>query len=67
MRSKLCVTCTRGFEIVNLDTLQNGTIPDLSHPQFASISRRCDNSKPLGMFRLDENDANEFLLCYDGK
>ncbi|RIA91851.1 CNH domain-containing protein [Glomus cerebriforme] len=65
LRSKLCVTCTRGFEIVNLDTLQNGTIPDLSHPQFSSIARRCDNSKPLGMFRLDDNDANEFLLCYD--
>ncbi|GET57652.1 putative GDP/GTP exchange factor Rom2p [Rhizophagus irregularis DAOM 181602=DAOM 197198] len=66
LRSKLCVTCTRGFEIVNLDTLQNNTIPDLSHPQFASIARRCDNSKPLGMlFRLDDNDTNEFLLCYD--
>ncbi|CAI2166631.1 17036_t:CDS:10 [Funneliformis geosporum] len=65
LRSKLCVTCTRGFEIVNLDTLQNATIPDLSHPQFSTIARRCENSKPLGMFRLDENDSNEFLLCYD--
>ncbi|CAG8438590.1 10628_t:CDS:10 [Funneliformis caledonium] len=65
LRSRLCVTCTRGFEIVNLESLQNGTIPDLSHPQFSNIARRCDNSKPLGMFRLDESYSNEFLLCYD--
>ncbi|CAG8565035.1 14164_t:CDS:10 [Ambispora leptoticha] len=62
LRSKLCVVCTRGFEIVNLETLQNGTIPDFASPQFEKIARKCENSKPLGMFRLGDN---EFLLCYD--
>ncbi|KAG9293935.1 hypothetical protein G9A89_019273 [Geosiphon pyriformis] len=62
LRSKLCVVCTRGFEIVNLDTLQPVTIPDFNSPQFVHVARRCENSKPLGMFRLADN---EFLLCYD--
>jgi RHO1 GDP-GTP exchange protein 1/2 len=62
LRSKLCVVCTRGFEIVNLDTLLPTTIPDFSEPEFASIARQCEGAKPLGMFRLGDN---EFLLCYD--
>ncbi|RIB30027.1 CNH domain-containing protein [Gigaspora rosea] len=62
LRSRLCVVCTRGFEIVNLDTLQNVTIPDLTDPSFAQLGRRPETSKPLGMFRLNDD---EFLLCYD--
>ncbi|CAG8554215.1 4215_t:CDS:10 [Ambispora gerdemannii] len=62
LRSKLCVVCTRGFEIVNLDSLQNVTIPDFGSQEFEKIARKCENSKPLGMFRLGDN---EFLLCYD--
>ncbi|CAG8705449.1 11904_t:CDS:10, partial [Dentiscutata erythropus] len=62
LRSKLCVVCTRGFEIVNLDTLQNVTIPDAADPSFSQLGRRLETSKPLGMFRLNDD---EFLLCYD--
>ncbi|CAG8674479.1 4783_t:CDS:2, partial [Acaulospora colombiana] len=61
LRSKLCVVCARGFEIMNLETFQNHTIPDFTNPSFTAIARQYDGSKPLGMFRLNEN---EFLLCY---
>ncbi|CAG8443691.1 6434_t:CDS:10 [Acaulospora morrowiae] len=61
LRSKLCVVCARGFEIMNLENLHSNTIPDFMQPSFATIARQCDGSKPLGMFRLSDN---EFLLCY---
>lgn len=67
LRSKLAVVCARGFEIMNLDTLLPGTIPDFSRcprddPRILALARRVEVSKPLGMFKLAEGD---FLLCYD--
>lgn len=37
-------------------------IPD--EGKFASLSKRCDSCRPIGMFRSAED---EFLLCYDGE
>lgn len=67
LRSTLAIHCARGFEIMNLDTLKTASIPDFHQirqidPRLVSLQRRCDESRPLGMFRLGEN---EFLLCYD--
>lgn len=69
LRSTLAIHCARGFEIMNLDTLKTASIPDFHQirqqdPRINALQRRCDESRPLGMFRLGEN---EFLLCYDGK
>ncbi|CAG8531735.1 8249_t:CDS:10 [Cetraspora pellucida] len=45
------------------ESFSNVTIPDFSDPSFAQLGRKLDTSKPLGMFRLNDD---EFLLCYDG-
>lgn len=68
LRSKLAVVCARGFEIMNLDTLLPGTIPDFSRsprddPRILALARRVETSKPLGMFKFAEQ--GDFLLCYD--
>lgn len=58
------VWLTLGFEVLSLDTKDvPQTIPDLSAPHMAHLSRRLEGTRPLGMFRLSEK---EFLLCYDG-
>lgn len=62
LSAKVCIVCARGFEIMRLDKLIPGTIPDLRDVRFGNIARRCENSKPLGMYKLGED---EFLLCYD--
>lgn len=69
LRSKLCIVCARGFEIMNLDTLLPGTIPDFSQcprddPRIQLLANRVERAKPLGMFK---NSEAEFLLCYDGE
>ena len=38
------------------------TIPQRDDPRLASLTKRCEACKPMGMFRSSEN---EFLLCYD--
>ncbi|MCO5573443.1 hypothetical protein L7F22_027214 [Adiantum nelumboides] len=66
LRSKLCIVCARGFEIIDLDHLYPGTIPDFSStrddPKVYALNRRIETVKPLGMFK---NREGEFILCYD--
>lgn len=66
LRSKLCIVCARGFEIIDLDHLYPGTIPDFSttkdDPRVYALNRRIEAVKPLGMFK---NREGEFILCYD--
>jgi hypothetical protein len=40
------------------------TIPQRDDPRHEKLAKRCESSRPMGMFRSSEN---EFLLCYDGK
>ncbi|CAO1627553.1 unnamed protein product [Parajaminaea phylloscopi] len=70
LRSKLAIVCARGFEIMNLDTLLPGTIPDFSRcprddARLLALARRVETAKPLGLFKLPGTDS-DFLLCYDG-
>lgn len=69
LRSKLAILCARGFEIMNLDNLLPGTIPDFTRaaqddPRILQLARRVESSKPLGMFKLAVE--GDFLLCFDG-
>ena len=69
LRSKLCVICAKGFEIMNLDSLLPGTIPDFSQcprddVQIQMLMKRIEVAKALGMFKISES---EFLLCYDSE
>jgi len=47
-----------------LCSFKNVTIPQRDDGRMASVAKRFESSRPLGMFRSSEN---EFLLCYDGE
>lgn len=62
LKTKLCVGCTNGFEIVDLETLDVQGLLDPADMSLEFVRKR-DNLRPLAIYRID----NEFLLCYDGE
>jgi hypothetical protein len=58
----IAISTARGFELLTLDRKQTMSIPDLKLPAIASIAARLNGQKPLGMFRLSEQ---EFLCAYE--
>jgi hypothetical protein len=64
LRTKLCVTCVNGFEIIDPDTLDKQGLLDPSDESLDFVRRRSDNMppKPVAINRIE----NEFLLCFDG-
>lgn len=62
LKTKLCVGCTKGFEIVDLETLDTQGLLDPDDPMLEFVQRK-ENLKPMAIYRIE----NEFLLCYDGK
>lgn len=48
--------------MLTLDKKQPMSIPDLKAPAIANIAGRIRDQKPLGMFRLNEN---EFIVTYE--
>ena len=65
LRTKLCVACVNGFEIIDPDTLDTQGLLDPSDESLDFVRRRGDNTrpKPVAIYRIE----NEFLLCYDGE
>lgn len=61
LKSKLCVGCTKGFEIVDLETLDTQGLLDPADSSLDFVQKR-ENAKPIAIYRID----GEFLLCYDG-
>ena len=61
-QTSLAVSTNRGIEVLTLDKKLPLSIPDLRPPEVASIASRITDQKPLGMFRLSEN---EFLLVFE--
>ncbi|KAI0306077.1 CNH domain-containing protein [Multifurca ochricompacta] len=63
LRTKLCVACVNGFEIIDPDTLDTQGLLDPSDESLDFVRRRGDNTrpKPVAIYRIE----NEFLLCYD--
>lgn len=59
LRSKLCVGCARGFEVVSLDTLEAQSLLDQADTSLDFVQRK-ENIKPIHIERI----ATEFLLCY---
>jgi hypothetical protein len=59
LRSKLCVGCTRGFEIVSLETLEAQSLLDQADTSLDFVVRK-ENIKPIHIERF----PSEFLLCY---
>jgi hypothetical protein len=65
LKTKLCVGCTKGFEIVDLETLDTQGLLDPADPNLDLVHKR-DNQRPvrpIAIYRVE----GDFLLCYDGK
>ena len=59
LRTKLCVGCAKGFEVISLDTLENQSLLDQADTSLDFVARK-ENIRPIHIERL----ASEFLLCY---
>ncbi|KAF2758487.1 CNH-domain-containing protein [Pseudovirgaria hyperparasitica] len=59
LRSKLCIGCARGFEVVSLETLETQSLLDQADTSLDFVSQR-ENMKPIHIERLQ----SEFLLSY---
>ncbi|KAL5604859.1 hypothetical protein BROUX41_001810 [Berkeleyomyces rouxiae] len=60
--SYIAVATAKGFELLTLDKKQPVSIPDLKQSAITNIANRVRDQKPLGMFRLNDQ---EFLLAYE--
>ncbi|PWY97663.1 CNH-domain-containing protein [Testicularia cyperi] len=60
LKSKLCVGCTKGFEIVDLETLDTQGLLDPADASLDFVQRK-ESVKPIAIYRI----SGEFLLCYD--
>ncbi|OTA61502.1 Rho1 guanine nucleotide exchange factor 3 [Hypoxylon sp. EC38] len=58
----IAVATARGFELLTLDKKIPMSIPDVRQPAIANIANRIKEQRPLGMFRLNDQ---EFLLAYE--
>lgn len=59
LRTKLCVACSRGFEVVSLETLETQSLLDQADTSLDFVARK-ENVRPIRIERLD----GEFLLNY---
>ncbi|RKP13830.1 CNH domain-containing protein, partial [Piptocephalis cylindrospora] len=57
----LCVGCTKGFEMVELESLNTQGLLDPADESLNFVLKR-ENVRPVSMYRLMNGD---FLLCYD--
>ena len=58
----MCVGCSRGFEIVDLETLDTQGLLDPNDESLEFVHSKT-NLRPMAIYRIQ----NEFLLCYDGE
>ncbi|WFD35870.1 RHO1 GDP-GTP exchange protein 2 [Malassezia cuniculi] len=60
LKSKLCIGCTKGFEVVDLETLDTQGLLDPADSSLEFVQRR-ENLRPMAIYRID----GVFLLCYN--
>ncbi|KAM3450799.1 hypothetical protein MY5147_003510 [Beauveria neobassiana] len=58
----IAVATAKGVEMLTLEKKVPMSIPDLKAPAIANIASRIRDQKPLGMFKLNEN---EFIVTYE--
>jgi RHO1 GDP-GTP exchange protein 1/2 len=63
LKSKLCVGCSKGFEIVDLENLETQSLLDPADTSLDFVSRKegASAAKPIAIYRFN----GLFLLCYD--
>ncbi|KAK1750245.1 CNH domain-containing protein [Echria macrotheca] len=59
LKTKLCVACARGFEVVSLETLETQSLLDQADTSLDFVAKK-EGAKPIHIERLD----GEFLLNY---
>jgi hypothetical protein len=60
LKTKLCVGCQKGFEIVDLESLDMQSLLDPSDSSLDFVLKR-EGVKPMAIYRVE----SDFLLCYD--
>jgi len=60
LKTKMCVGCSRGFEIVDLETLDTQGLLDPNDESLEFV-RKKETLRPMAIYRI----YNDFLLCYD--
>ncbi|KAF8967665.1 CNH domain-containing protein [Flammula alnicola] len=60
LKTKMCVGCSRGFEIVDLESLDTQGLLDPNDESLEFVRKR-ENLRPMAIYRIH----NDFLLCYD--
>ncbi|KAI0315023.1 CNH domain-containing protein [Amylostereum chailletii] len=63
LRTRLCVACVNGFDVIDPESLDIQGLLDPSDESLEFVRRRNEviKPKPMAIYRID----NEFLLCYD--
>ncbi len=61
LKNRLCIACTKGYEIVDLNTLQSQSLLDMTDDRLKNITSR-DNCKSMSLFKVSDG---KFLLCYN--
>ncbi|KDR80624.1 hypothetical protein GALMADRAFT_60620 [Galerina marginata CBS 339.88] len=60
LKTKMCVGCSRGFEIVDLESLDTQGLLDPNDESLDFVRKR-ETLRPMAIYRIH----NDFLLCYD--
>ncbi|KAI1348050.1 CNH domain-containing protein [Xylaria sp. FL0043] len=61
-QSYIAIATAKGFELMTLDKKIPMSIPDARQPAIANIASRVRDQRPLGMFRLNDQ---EYILAYE--
>ncbi|KAF9928346.1 RHO1 GDP-GTP exchange protein 2 [Linnemannia zychae] len=64
LRNTLCVGCSKGFELIDLNT-NTQELLDKSDPTLDFVHKKDENLKPLAIYRIGTGDTFTFLLCYE--
>ncbi|KAJ6581904.1 RhoGEF Rgf2 [Mycena capillaripes] len=60
LKTRLCIGCSKGFEIVDLESLETQGLLDPADESLEFVRKR-ENLRPMAIYRVN----NDFLLCYD--
>lgn len=61
IKNRLCLSCAKGFEIVDIDTLDTQGILDATDPKLEFLTNKEVTAHPIAIYLIH----GEFLLCYD--
>ncbi|CAG8521225.1 70_t:CDS:10 [Ambispora leptoticha] len=63
LKKSLCVGCTKGFEIIDMEFFATQALLDPADASLDFVQKK-ENVKPIAIFRIP-NSGGDLLLCYD--